>query len=166
MKKEREQFFKNITIDDVAMAKTVVEETTENIEKANKGIKIGLVSMALLLAASIIPSTNGILASISAIFEIGWLVTVVMTYVVGGGIKKAFSIGWKLAKITWFVVPIFPWDIIAALGMGMAVLFAYLFTPVFFVWLYKRQEEKDLAVAQQYVAQAENVYYNSQSETV
>lgn len=91
MKKEREQFFKNITIDDVAMAKTVVEETTENIEKANKGIKIGLVSMTLLLAASIIPSTNGILASISAIFEIGWLVTVVMTYVVGGGIKKAFS---------------------------------------------------------------------------
>lgn len=166
MKKEREQFFKNITIDDVAMAKTVVEETTENIEKANKGIRIGLVSMALLLAASIIPSTNGILASISAIFEIGWLVTVVMTYVVGGGIKKAFSIGWKLAKITWFVIPVFPLDIVIAVCMGVAVLFAYFYTPVFFVWLYKRQEEKDLAVAQQYVAQAENVYYNSQSETV
>lgn len=40
----------------------------------------------------------------------------------------------------------------------------YFFTPVIFVWLFKRQEEKDLAIAEEYLAQAQNVYYNSQGE--
>lgn len=34
----------------------------------------------------------------------------------------------------------------------------YFYVPVLFIWLYRRQEEKDLAIAQQYVAQAENEY--------
>lgn len=127
MKKEREQFFENININDAAMAQVVVEETRSNIEKANKGIKVGLVAMAIMLVIGILPSGYGFLSIISAILQWAWLATLIMTYVWGGGFKQALAIGWKVAKVAWFVVPVFPLDIAIAMGGGRNVHFNGIF---------------------------------------
>lgn len=158
MRKEREQFFKNITIDDLAMARMIVEETTENIAKADQGIKVGAVAMVLLFLSGFIPHGNTVIEIIRAIIGIGYFVALIMSYFCGGGIKTAFSIGWKIAKVVWFIVPYFLFDLAAAFVAGALVVMGYFYVPILFIWLYRRQEEKDLAIAQQYVAQAENVY--------
>lgn len=89
--------------------------------------------------------------------DISWLgytiFCAVPAYLIGGGIFKALKSAFKFAKIGWFLIPMFPADILIAIGFLIFGLFAFFCIPAVFVGLNYIQHKKTLDAAQSYLAQ-------------
>lgn len=153
MKKEKKKFFEDVAVDDIATAQSIVEKSEANIAKAKRGMLVGVVSLVFMLVAMSMKVTSDFTLTVRNIVCIVWLVTAFMTILLGGGFSKALSIGFKLAKTVWYIIPFIMWDIVFAFVAGMIVIWAYIFIPIIFVYLFRIQSEKDLATAQEYLKQ-------------
>ena len=74
-------------------------------------------------------------------------------YLIGGGIGKALKAAWKITKIGWFVIRVFPLDILLAIAFFIFAIFGFMFIPVIFVGLNYIQHNKTLNAAKSYLAQ-------------
>lgn len=153
MKKEKKEFFEDVAVDDIATAQSIIEKSEANIAKAKRGMLVGVISLAFMLVAMSMKATSDFTLTVRNIVCIFWFVTALMTIILGGGFSKALSIGFKLARTVWYIVPFILWDIVFAFVAGMFVIFGYLFVPIIFVWLFRIQSEKDLAIAKEYLKQ-------------
>ncbi len=153
MKKEKKQFFEDVAVDDTATAQRIIEKSEANIAKAKRGMLVGVISLAFMLVAMSMKVTSDFTLTVRNIVCIFWFVTALMTIILGGGFSKALSIGFKLARTVWYIVPFILWDIVFAFVAGMIVIWAYIFIPIIFVWLFRIQSEKDLAIAKEYLKQ-------------
>lgn len=91
-----------------------------------------------------------------ACLYVGVPIASVLLAIVGGGFVKVLKMGWKVAKWAWFLVPIFPADLIIALCAGYMIIIGFIFIPVVYLWLMKRQTVKDLKVAETFIQAYEN----------
>lgn len=74
-----------------------------------------------------------------------------------GGYKVAIKWSWNLAKFGWFVVPLFPWDLLIGFVAFIAGLYALFFMPFFTVNHTKKQLGMDLEAANMFLNSCENV---------
>lgn len=77
----------------------------------------------------------------------------VPAYLIGGGIFKALKAAFKFAKIGWFLIPVFPADILFAVAFLIFGLFGFFFVPAIFVGLNYIQHKKTLDAARSYLVQ-------------
>ena len=74
-------------------------------------------------------------------------------YLIGGGIFKALKAAWKVAKIGWFIIPVFPADLLCGIGTLIIGMFCFFCIPVFFVGANYLQHKRTLDAANSYLAQ-------------
>lgn len=74
-------------------------------------------------------------------------------YLIGGGIGKAVKAAWKITKIGWFLIPVFPADVLLAIAFFILSLFVFFYLPIIFVGLNYVEHKRAYNAAQAYLAQ-------------
>lgn len=82
----------------------------------------------------------------------------VVAYLIGGGIFNALKMAMKITKFGWFIIPVFPADILIGILAFFFSIFALLCVPVVFVGLNYVQHKRTLDAAQSYLAQCGYTY--------
>lgn len=138
---EKKNLYEELVFDNYAYALEV---------KANAEEKLKLVNSVWML--SIIGSVCGAVGLFTAGFSlVPAFVLACICYHKIGGFSVAAKWSWNFAKFGWFVVPYFPID----LGIGAMCFFAGLyvlfFLPYFVARHLKKQAEKDIEAAEEYM---------------
>ena len=77
----------------------------------------------------------------------------VPAYLIGGGIGKALKVAWGITKFGWFLIPVFPADILFGLAFFFISCFGLLCVPAFFVGMNYIQHKRNLDAAKHYLAE-------------
>lgn len=145
--KEKAKLIETVQFEDVERAQRAVKLAKFNQIRILIGLGISVIS-AILIACAIWgdPEKSFMFYSLGAFLAIP-------AYLVGGGIGKALKTACKITKIAWFLIPIFPADIICAIGGFFISVILFFFAPVVFVGLNYIQHKKTLEAAESYLAQ-------------
>ena len=142
----KKQFFEEMQFDNYQYALDFKKDAEERLAKANSIFKL-----------SVIATIVGILVSglryllIPKIILIATIIVSVICYMKLGRIKTILGWAWKLATIGWYLVPVFPIDLILGLGLLILVPYYMLLCPVVLVCVFKRQAKKDIEQADEYL---------------
>ncbi len=150
-KKQKEKLFEEVQFQDVERAKRAVALAKVNQIRILVGFVISLIAVvftALMLWGN--PEQKTTFMGVAIILAIP-------SYIIGGGIFKALKVAWKITKIGWFLIPMFPADILIALACFIFAVVGLLFVPVIFVGLNYVQHKKTLDAATSYLAQCGEV---------
>ncbi|MCI5822134.1 MAG: hypothetical protein PUB24_00370 [Lachnospiraceae bacterium] len=157
MKKEKEKLFEEKQFDNVQCAQDELIECEKKRAKCKKGLTIAIIATILSLVGYIVEQSNG--GAGTTLLVIAFVLALI-SYIVGGGILVALSTAWKICKVGWFIVPIFPWDLFTGLVAFVVAVIGFFFVPVLFVWINYHQVCKDYDAAEKYLR-----YYKSTEET-
>lgn len=131
----KKQLFEEMQFDSYQCAVDFRKDAVERYNKANSVFKLSIIG-------SFIP----------------WLLMGIPTLIIGilcykktGGLKQAFSWGWKLAQFGWFIIPVFPIDLAVGLVTLLVVPYFLLFCPAVLVYIFRRQAKKDIEQADEYL---------------
>lgn len=148
MKKERREFFEEMTFDDALFAQNTLEECDRKLNRNKIGIIVSLLVPVLDIITTVICENLGMRDSVFGI----WCAFAVAAYLIGGGLKSSLKMVWNVTYHSWLLLPIFPMDLcIGAAGFCMSGAVA-LFLPIIFVLLTRHQINCDKAAAEQYLA--------------
>lgn len=145
-KKEKVKLFEAVQFEDLEHAKRTV-----TLAKINQlRILIGLAFAAISTGYTI----YGLLGNPADSSWMGFaMILAFPAYLIGGGIGKALKAAWNITKIGWFLIPVFPADLLLAIGFFFISLILFLFIPIVFVGLNFIQHKKTLDNAKSYLAQ-------------
>ena len=146
-KKQMEILFEEVQFQDVERAKRAVAFAKINQIRILIGFVFSLIAVvftALMLWGN--PEQQTTFMGVAIFLAIP-------SYIIGGGIFKALKVAWKITKIGWFLIPVFPADILIALACFIFAVFGLLFVPVIFVGINYVQHKKTLDAATSYLAQ-------------
>lgn len=162
-------FLNEQNISDLVYARELADSSRLTIEKTSKGMKMALLGMACLYGGSLVSSVLFAIAAsanmdfLSAIFSglqlivvLAYIVLSIYAVVVGGGFLKVLKTGGKVAKWAWYLIPVFPIDLISAIAAGYLVILGFIFFPAIYFWIMKRQAVKDLKAAETFIQAYEN----------
>ena len=145
--KQKEKLFEEVQFQDVERAKREVKFAKVNQIRILIGFIISLV--AIVFTALAIwgdpEKTSG--------FATAAILLAIPSYLIGGGIFKALGVAWKITKIGWFLIPVFPADVLIALACFFFAVVGLLFVPVIFVGINYVQHKRTLDAATSYLAQ-------------
>ncbi len=139
--------------------KSKCEQRLEAYPMAKKYAWISSLGMVILfIFGTYVGGTNsgfvsGIRSLIIAVAMMAWIIFLVMTYKSIGGMKAAWGISKKTAKVCWFFIPFFPMDLIwgmAGFVFGFIAAFAL---PVITLGSVKKGLINDLNAANEYLAE-------------
>ncbi len=146
-KKEKISIIEKVQFKDLEHAKRSV-----TLAKINQiRILIGFVFAAISMVFLIIGIAN------KETFPAGsftvTLALAIPAYLIGGGIGKALKTAWSITKFFWFLIPVFPMDVVIGLVGLLWSIFGLMFVPIIFVGLNYIQHKKTLDAAKSYLAQ-------------
>lgn len=148
-KKERkkEKLFEEVQFQDIERAKREVKLAKVNQIRILIGFIFSLIAIvftALMLWGN--KENTSMYGTIAILLA-------VPSYLIGGGIFKALKVAWKITKIGWFLIPVFPADVLIALACFFFAVVGLLFVPVIFVGINYVQHKRTLDAATSYLAQ-------------
>lgn len=136
-----------------------VDDAQNEVKKASRkeirnriGLILSIISSASIMIALIFGEKLNLSEDTSIGVIMFWIVTMIISYILGGGILFALGLAWNIAKGGWYIVPLFPLCIVTgAIGLeiGKATL---LFFPFVFVIINYIQTRKDKKAAEDYLA--------------
>ncbi len=145
--REKEKLFEDVQFQDVERAKREVKFAKINQIRILVGFIIAVISTIFTAIAiwgnAKEPSLFWLLAGFFAI----------VAYLIGGGIFKALKVAGKITKIGWFIIPVFPADVLIAIACFIFSVVGLLFLPIIFVGINYVQHKKTLDAATSYLAQ-------------
>lgn len=146
-KKEKTPLFETVQFEDFEHAKRMVTLAKVNQIRILIGFVLAVIG-TYHTAVCIFGNTDdpGTSLALAMIFS-------VPAYLIGGGIGKAIKTAWKIAKFGWFVLPVFPADLVFGIFFFFMGIFGLLFVPVIFVGLNYIQHKRTLDAAKSYLAQ-------------
>ncbi|MBQ8255079.1 MAG: hypothetical protein IJY94_06220 [Clostridia bacterium] len=139
-KRQKEKLFEEIRFQDVEKAKRVYTLAKINQTRILIGFIISVIAM-IFTAIAIWGDGSVTIPMILAI----------PAYIIGGGIIKALKVAWKITKIGWFLIPMFPADVLIAIACFIFAVVGLLFVPVIFVGINYVQHKKTLDAATAYL---------------
>lgn len=142
----KKHFFEEIKFDNYEYALDVKKDAEQRMENANKVFKL-----------SVIGSIFGFLGPIFGPLMLAALIIGIICYKEIGGFKTALHWGWKAAQIGWFIVPIFPIDIIVGFVFLIGIPYYLLFMPAIIVYVFKRQAQNEIKEADKYLSYCKQV---------
>ena len=146
-KKQKEKLFEEVQFQDIERAKREVEFAKINQIRILIGFVFSLI--AIVCTALMIWGDPEKASS----FACAAIVLAVPSYIIGGGIFKALGVAWKITKIGWFLIPVFPADVLIAIACFFFAVVGLLFVPVIFVGINYVQHKRTLEAATSYLAQ-------------
>lgn len=141
-KKQKEKLFEEIQIQDMEKAKRIYKLAKINQTRILIGFIISVIAM--IFTAIAIWGNGSTTIPVLLAFP---------AYLIGGGIFKALKVAWKITKIGWFLIPMFPADVLIAMVCFIFAVVGLLFVPVIFVGINYVEHKKTLDAAISYLAQ-------------
>ncbi len=138
----------------------------EDVERAQRAVQLAkfhhirvLIGLGISISSTIFVACAlwGDPAVSSTFWGVGALLAL-LAYMVGGGIGKAIKAAAKITKFAWFIIPVFPADVLCAIGGFILSVYAFLFVPIVFVGLNYIQHRKTLEAAEAYLAECGYAY--------
>lgn len=141
----------------VKLIETVQFDDLERAKRKVKFAKIDLIRIIIGFVFALI-STGATVYGLFGNIEINdWMpitfICAVPAYLIGGGIFKAIKTAFRFAKVGWFLIPMFPADILFSVVFLIFGLFAFFCVPAVFVGLNYIQHKRTLDAAQIYLAE-------------
>ena len=138
--------------------KLIEDAVFDSVEKAQKEVKFAKINMirTLIGAAFAVLSTVLLLIALfgkDSNYYMYAALPAIPTYLIGGGIGKAVKAAWKITKIGWFMIPVFPADVLLAIAFFILSLFVFFYLPIIFVGLNYVEHKRAYNAAQAYLAQ-------------
>ena len=120
--------------------KLIEDAVFDSVEKAQKEVKFAKFNMirTLIGAAFAVLSTVLLLIALfgkDSNYYMYAALPAIPAYLIGGGIGKAVKAAWKITKIGWFLIPVFPADVLLAIAFFILSLFVFFYLPIIFVGL-------------------------------
>lgn len=132
----------------------------EDLERAKRTVSLAKINQIRILIGFVFAlAATGFTAygyfSHAAFGEwfLGTMLCAIPAYLIGGGIFKALKTAWKIAKIGWFLIPVFPVDVLFGIGFLFLGLCGFFCIPAVFVGINYVQHKRTLDAAQSYLAQ-------------
>ena len=143
-KKEEVKLIEDAVFDSVEKAQREVKFAKINMIRTLIGAAVAVLSTVLLLIALFGKDSNYYMyAALPAI----------PAYLIGGGIGKAVKAAWKITKIGWFLIPVFPADVLLAIAFFILSLFVFFYLPIIFVGLNYVEHKRAFKSAEEYLVQ-------------
>ena len=138
--------------------KLIEDAVFDSVEKAQKEVKFAKINMirTLIGAAFAVLSTVLLLIALfgkDSNYYMYAALPAIPAYLIGGGIGKAVKAAWKITKIGWFLIPVFPADVLLAIAFFILSLFVFFYLPIIFVGLNYVEHKRAYNAAQAYLAQ-------------
>ena len=138
--------------------KLIEDAVFDSVEKAQREVKFAKINMirTLIGAAFAVLSTVLLLIALfgkDSNFYMYAALPAIPAYLIGGGIGKAVKAAWKITKIGWFLIPVFPADVLLAIAFFILSLFVFFYLPIIFVGLNYVEHKRAYNAAQAYLAQ-------------
>ena len=143
-KKEEVKLIEDAVFDSVEKAQREVKFAKINLIRTLIGAAFAVLSTILLLIALFGKDSN---------FYMYAALPAIPAYLIGGGIGKAVKAAWKITKIGWFLIPVFPADVLLAIAFFFLSLFVFFYLPIVFVGLNYVEHKRAYNAAQAYLAQ-------------
>ena len=143
-KKEEDKLIEDAVFDSVEKAQREVKFAKINLIRTLIGAAFAVLSTILLLIALFGKDSN---------FYMYAALPAIPAYLIGGGIGKAVKAAWKITKIGWFLIPVFPADVLLAIAFFILSLFVFFYLPIIFVGLNYVEHKRAYNAAQAYLAQ-------------
>lgn len=147
MAKAKKPLFEQMVFNDVQYAKDTMAICEEKLARNKTALYIAAGGTLCTVLSFLLTGTV-----MEEIFVWIAICASIVSYIIGGGIKIALSWTWKICKFGWFIIPIFPIDIVAGIGAFIVAVFAFFLVPIVCVWLNRRQISKDYEAAKQYLS--------------
>lgn len=141
------QMMEELEFDNVEYAKKIMEEASAKLGR----IKVGLIiaGAATVCSCIMLYASDSNMTLLKGSMMLIALFGAIISYIVGGGFGTAIKFAMKVGKFGWFITP-FPIDIITGIITTVIALWAFLFVPVFFVFLNYWQTKKNYTEAERY----------------
>ncbi len=156
-KKQREPFFTQMQFDNAMYAQDVKQKCEKKLERTKIGLIASVITQLIIIFLFIIKDWN-LPEFIQGVIMLLYLVGLLASYILGGGLLSALKVCWKVAKnigfFGWLVFP-FPMDIVAGvmcMGLGLMIFpFMLLLLPLVVVLSNRMQTNKDYQAACDYL---------------
>lgn len=119
--------------------------------------KRGLVGLLVALVAEVFYilaftlSRSDVTTALADVLIIMALVATVVSYIIGGGILTAIKTFFGIIKWSWFLIPIFPIDIIFVILGAFVGLLALIFAPLLYVLINQIKTRREMTAYLDYV---------------
>ncbi len=137
----------------------LIEETMfSSVEAAQREVKFAKVNLIRILIGTGFAVLSTILLLIAFFGKNSQYYTfaalpAIPAYLIGGGIGKAVKAAWKITKIGWFLIPVFPADVLLAFAFFIISLFAFFYIPIVFVGMNYVDHKRSLKAAEEFLMQ-------------
>ena len=130
----------------------------ESVEKAQREVKFAKINMIRTLIGTAFAVLSTVLLLIALFgknsdYYMYAALPAIPAYLIGGGIGKAIRAAWKVTKTGWFLIPVFPVDVLLSIAFFFLSLFAFFYLPIIFVGLNYVEHKRALKAAEAYLAQ-------------
>ena len=133
--KEKKGLFENMEFNSAQYAHDVAEEMETKAKKAKRALPIAAVgSICGVLGLAMDIDTSGGFLLVVAAFLIA-----IVSYVLGGGILVGVKWVWRITVFGWFIIPVFPIDIVVGIFALIIALYGLCLFPIIAVSLNYRQ---------------------------
>lgn len=152
MTKEKKPLFEKMEFDDVAYAKSVVDECNVSLQRNKIGLIVGIavpIFDFILLAIVSLLLDKGI--DLVGVGFVVMIIAAIVAYVIGGGLITSLKMIWKITWFSFLIIPIFPIDIVVGIIAGAFVVFGAIFLPVIVIFFERLQIKSDLEAANDYL---------------
>ena len=142
----KKQFFKEMQFDNYQFALDIKKDAEERLANANSVFKLSIITT---IVGMLLWGFRYLL--IPKIILIATIIVNIICYMKMGKIKTILSWTWRLATVGWYIVPVWPIDLLVGLVLLIFVPFYMLLCPVILVCVFKRQAQKDIEQADEYL---------------
>lgn len=137
--------------------KLIEDAWFDSAEKAQREVKFAKVNMIRTLIGTAFAVLSTVLLLIALFggdsqYYMFAALPAIPAYLIGG-IGKAVKAAWKITKIGWFLIPVFPVDVLLAIWFFFISLFVFFYLPIIFVGLNYVEHRRALKAAEAYLAQ-------------
>lgn len=132
------------------------EPLFDSVEKAQREVKFAKVNMIRTLIGTAFAVLSTVFLLIALIgkdsqYYVLAALPAIPAYLIGGGIGKAVKAAWKITKIGWFLIPVFPVDVLLSIVFFILSLFVFFYLPIIFVGLNYVEHKRALNAAEEYL---------------
>ena len=137
----------------------LIEETMfDTVETAQREMKFAKINLIRILIGAAFAVLSAILLLVALIgkdsqYYMFAALPAIPAYLIGGGIGKAVKAAWKITETGWYLIPVFPADVLLAVAFFFLSLFAFFYLPIIFVGMNYIDHKRALKAAEAFLAQ-------------
>ena len=141
--------------ENVKLIETVGFESVEMAQREVKFAKVNMIRTLIGTAFAVLSTVFLLIALIGkdSQYYVCAALPAIPAYLIGGGIGKAIKAAWKITKIGWFLIPVFPVDVLLSIAFFFLSLFVFFYLPIIFVGLNYVEHKRALNEAEAYLVQ-------------